>query len=157
MILIKQANRSSLKTYGLAVLSGVIASLALPPLGLYVGLFALSYPVMMAVGMARAHAPLYHAALLGGMTGLGWFLVSLSWISNALITSGGAHLLLIPFSLVGLPLFLGLFWAAAFAAAHVIIGRSQNVMMKMGFNINAAHLTLLIFLLSLAEYLRASS
>ena len=154
MILIKQANRSSLKTYGLAVLSGVIASLALPPLGLYVGLFALSYPMIMAVGMARAHARLRHAAFLGGMTGLGWFLFSLSWISNALITSGGAHLLLIPFSLVGLPLFLGLFWAAAFAAAHVIIGRSQNIMMKMGFNANAAHLTVLIVLLSLAEYLR---
>ncbi len=109
-------------------------------------MFAFSLPVIGAVNLARDACPSKTAVLLGWATGTGWFLYSLSWISNALITSGGAHILLIPFSLIGLPLFLGLFWAAAFAIAHRI-AVWQNLK-------SAQHVTLLIISISIMEYIR---
>ena len=101
---------SSLRHYGLPLAAGMLASLALPPLGILLGLFALSLPFVASAHLAQdktsPHQTAFRQAIiLGWLTGTGWFLFSLSWISNALITSGGFHLALIPFSFLGLPLF----------------------------------------------------
>lgn len=98
------------------ILAGLVASLALPPIGFLVGILALSLPIYCAFDMLRSRS----VFLLGWATGLGWFVFSLYWISNALVTSGGWHLLLLPFAGLGLPLFLGLFWGVAFYLAHLI-------------------------------------
>ena len=136
----------SARLYIAAMLSGLIASLALPPIGLWIALLALSLPLIAAINIAQENRSFISSALLGWMTGAGWFLFSLSWISNALITSGGAHLALIPFSLLGLPLFLGLFWAAAFGLAH---GLTHRFKLK-----PPLHLAVLIMLITLVEYAR---
>ncbi len=134
------------KFYLINLLAGVVASFALPPFGMWFALFALSIPMIGAVNLVRDDGALKSAALLGWVTGAGWFVYSLSWISNALITSGGAHMLLIPFSLLGLPLFLGLFWAAAFMATHRIV-----LWCKLN---SSQHVMLLIIMISIVEYVR---
>jgi len=97
----------------LALFSGILASASLPPLNFTFAICALSLP---ALGMASA-ARSRDAFLLGWATGFGWFLLSLSWVSVAFITSGGGHVFLIPFAAAGLPLLLGVFWAVAFMLA----------------------------------------
>ena len=94
-----------------ALFAGVVASLALPPHGITLFLLALALP-----GLQLAFARDWRqGAMIGWATGLGWFIYSIYWISNALVVSGGSDLALIPFSALGLPAFLALFWAAGFA------------------------------------------
>ncbi len=97
----------------MASLAGLVASLALPPHGVDIAIFALLVPAMQLLRAERG----IEAFRLGWMTGFGWFVYSLFWISNALVVSGGGDVLLIPFSAIGLPLFLGLFWGLGFAIA----------------------------------------
>ena len=94
-----------------AVMSGLLASLALPPHGITALILALSLPAMQLAFALNWR----QGFLIGWATGTGWFLYSLYWISNALVVSGGGDLALIPFSAIGLPVFLGLFWGVGFA------------------------------------------
>ena len=142
MVKVKSPDGLTAKAYGLAIISGIIASLALPPIGLVVGLFALSIPFIM-LGHTRS---LRQDFILGWMTGFGWFVFSLYWISNALFTSGGWHIALIPFSGLGLPLFLGLFWGVGFLAVGLVRTR-----IKLS---PPAMLILLVAVLSFTDYLR---
>ena len=121
-----------------SVVAGVLASAALPPLGLTVLIFALALPFRHLSASVRQR----EAFLLGWATGSGWFFISLWWISKAFVTSGGAHIFLIPLVALGLPLFLGLFWGAAFWLAFVATTSP------------VARLLLLAAVLSLAEYSR---
>ena len=121
-----------------SVVVGVLASAALPPLGLTVLIFALALPFRHLGASVRQR----EAFLLGWATGSGWFFISLWWISKAFVTSGGAHIFLIPLVALGLPLFLGLFWGAAFWLAFVATTSP------------VARLLLLAAVLSLAEYSR---
>ena len=121
-----------------SVVAGVLASGALPPLGFTVLIFALALPFLHLGVSARR----WEAFLLGWATGFGWFFISLWWISKAFVTSGGVHVFLIPLVALGLPLFLGLFWGAAFWLAF------------MAATSPVARVVLLVALLSLAEYVR---
>ena len=123
---------------GAAALAGIAASSALPPTGMLFALLALSVPLYW---LSRAERRL-EAAALGLATGFGWFLVSLSWTSQAFVTSGGWHVFLIPFPILGLPLLLGLFWGAAFLLAAVACRHP------------VARLLMAAALLALAEYAR---
>jgi len=127
-----------LKPILMAILAGLVASFALPPHGIDAALFALLLPAMSLLRVERV----VKAFTLGWMTGFGWFVYSLFWISNALVVSGGGDVLLIPFSAVGLPLFLGLFWGAGFAVAFWL-GRNPG-----------ARLVMLAVGLALMEYWR---
>ena len=121
-----------------AMLSGLLASLALPPHGLTLLILALSLPALQLAFASHWR----HGFFIGWATGTGWFLYSLYWISNALVVSGGADLALIPFSGLGLPVFLGLFWGAGFALAVIFTQKGES------------RLVLLIAGLSITEYLR---
>ena len=121
-----------------SVVAAVLASAALPPLGFTVLIFALALPFLHLSASVRRR----EAFLLGWATGFGWFFISLWWISKAFVTSGGAHVFLIPLVALGLPLFLGLFWGAAFWLAFVAATSP------------VARVVLLVALLSLAEYVR---
>lgn len=118
-------------------ISGLIASFALPPHGFVLGLLALSWPAMQIIHVKS----MGHGFLIGCATGFGWFVYSLFWISHAFIVSGGGHEVLIPFSAIGLPLFLSLFWGIAFAISSMPRARLSRLL-------------LLPALLSLAEYTR---
>ncbi|MGC6484745.1 MAG: apolipoprotein N-acyltransferase [Candidatus Puniceispirillales bacterium] len=108
----------SLKTQLIvALVSGVVASAALPPLGIVVLILLLAVPF----GLLMTSRTGAEALWLGWATGFGWFAVSLWWISVAFVTSGGGHVLLIPFAALGMPLLLGLFWGIAFMVTAVIV------------------------------------
>ena len=123
---------------GGAALAGLVASMALPPLGVLPAFFALSVPLYW---LAREPGR-GRAATLGLAAGFGWFAVSMSWVSQAFVTSGGAHVLLIPFAALGLPLLLGLFWALAFLLA------------ALACRAPVSRLLLAVGLLALAEFSR---
>jgi len=123
-----------------ATLSGILASATLPPLNLFLSIFALSLPALSMVMARRGR----EAFLIGWATGFGWFLLSLSWVSVAFVTSGGGHVFLIPFAALGLPLLLGGFWGAGFFLAWRI---QQD---------QPARLLALVATLSLMEYLRGT-
>ena len=94
-------------------LAGALASLALPPNDDGVAIFlicALSWSVGLLVYAPRWH----HAFGIGWMTGFGWFLASLYWLGNALITGGEAFYWLLPFAILAVPAGLAIFWGLAF-------------------------------------------
>ena len=121
-----------------AMMSGLLASLALPPHGLTVLILALSLPALQVAFALNWR----QGFLIGWATGTGWFLYSLYWISNALVVSGGGDLALIPFSAIGLPVFLGLFWGVGFAIPARVAPKGP------------LRLILLVVGLSITEYAR---
>lgn len=129
----------SLKRPLAALGAAALASLALPPTGLVVAAFGLAIPFFW---LAQAETR-REAFGLGFATGFGWFGVSLYWISQAFVTSGGGHVLLIPFAALGLPALLGLFWGAAFLMAMLARQPVARVLLGVAF-------------LSLAEYARGT-
>ena len=94
-------------------LAGMLASFALPPMHILPLVFALAYP------MARllACSTIRSAFWVGWGCGLGWFIVSLYWISNAMMTGGAEFYWMIPFAMLCLPSVLAIFWGVAFALA----------------------------------------
>ena len=121
-----------------AIFSGFMASLALPPHGITALILVLSLPAMQLAFALNWR----QGFLIGWATGTGWFLYSLYWISNALVVSGGGDLALIPFSAIGLPVFLGLFWGVGFARAAKVAPTGP------------LRLIILVIGLSLTEYAR---
>ena len=119
-------------------LSGLLASLALPPLHVLPFLFFLSVPAAILLQAKRKRS----AFLIGWGMGLGWFVVSLYWTSNALVTGGPAFYWMIPFAVLLLPAGLALFWGAAFLLAWA------------SFSSPASRLTGLCFWLMVMEWLR---
>jgi len=118
--------------------AGAGASLSLPPFGLVPFALLLSVPALCVAHAATTR----RAALIGGVTGFGWFLASLWWISLSLVTGDTNFWPLLPLPLIGIPLLLSLFWVPAAAAAHRI-GRSA-----------AARMALLALLLGACEWAR---
>lgn len=104
------------------LLAGAVASLALPPFGLAPLALALSYP---ALSVARTDST-REAALIGCVTGGGWFLASLWWISLSLVTGDSNFWPLLPLPLLGIPFLLSLFWVPAAAAAHHFVKSEQG-------------------------------
>ena len=94
-------------------LAGAVASLALPPNddGAPILLICLlSWSVVLLLDASRWHV----AFGIGWMTGFGWFLASLYWLGNALITGGEAFYWMIPFAVTLVPAGLAVFWGLAF-------------------------------------------
>ncbi len=119
-------------------LAGLLASLALPPIHLLPFIFFLSIPaaILLNAGQKRT------AFFIGWGTGFGWFMVSLYWISNALVTGGSAFYWMIPFAAVLLPAGLAVFWGLAFLLAWL------------SFSSPASRLAGLCFWLMVMEWLR---
>lgn len=123
---------------GLAIGAGALASLALAPWGLLLGLpFALA-----AAGGLVLRLSAGAAALAGWLFGLGYFALGLSWILEPFQVDAERHAWMAPFALLFLAAGLALFWAGAFGlAARFSRGGSRIVM--------------LVALWSLAEFARA--
>lgn len=66
----------------------------------------------------------WSAFLRGWIAATGWFTLSLYWISHSLFVGDAAFLFMLPFSALGLPLSLGLFWGAGAFLARMF-ARSQ--------------------------------
>ena len=93
----------------LLFLAGGIAALGLPPASWLFCVLALLV-ILWQAASAKSMGAAGLAMLAGGF---GWFAVSLYWISHSLFIGEAAYLFMLPFSALGLPFFLALFWGAA--------------------------------------------
>jgi apolipoprotein N-acyltransferase len=95
--------------------AGAGSAAALPPHGLWPVLFV-TIPVLLAsldaVSQAGKAVPL-RTFLAGFLFGLGYFLVSLTWIGNAFLVEADLYGWMIPFALTGLSAYLAVYWGLA--------------------------------------------
>lgn len=100
--------------YLAAFLCGLIACLGLPFWNIWpatlIG-FAFFYTLIAPITNAKS------GFILGFFFGLGYFLLGLYWIGNALFINWDDYWWAYPFALLGLPLFLSCFWGTAMAIA----------------------------------------
>jgi apolipoprotein N-acyltransferase len=99
---------------GLAALAGgLLAALAFPPYGFLPGLAGFA---LILWSLSRpAGRPVRAAALRGGLAGLGYFAVSVSWIVEPFLVDARTYGWMAPIALVLMAGGLSLFWAAAAA------------------------------------------
>lgn len=117
---------SGVKRWAVAFVAGLIASLGLAPLHLFVAGF-IAFPLIVwlldgAVGFAGEGAlkRLRPAFAVGWWFGFGYFIAGLWWIANALLVEARDFIWFIPLAVVGLPAILALFYGAACALARVL-------------------------------------
>ncbi len=113
---IQKLIKSGFFKYNLLFISGLLASLSLPPINLFPFIFFLSFPIFFLINCKN----LKEASLIGFFSAYGWFVFSLYWLSNALIIGGSAYFWITPFVFIGLPAFLSLFWSLAFLLTYVL-------------------------------------
>jgi len=104
---------------------GAMASLSLPPAGLWPALVVgLGLLIWLLDGVARQHRPLRRrmgsAALVGWSFGFGYFVTSLYWLGFAFLVDAERFALLMPLGVAALPAGLALFWAGAAAGAIAV-------------------------------------
>ena len=105
------------RRHGLALLFGVMAAAALPPVDLTPLVFA-AFPGLLWLddGSATAGA----SFRLGYSFGFGFFLAGLYWIAAALFVDIAAFWWLVPFAAVGLPAVMALYVGAALGATNLV-------------------------------------
>lgn len=99
----------------LAFVAGALATLALPPLGVF-PVLVLSFPVLLWL-LGGSGGP-GRAFLTAWCFGFGYFVFGLYWISFALFTDFAAWWWAYPFALLGLPFLLAFFSGMAGIAFH---------------------------------------
>ena len=105
---------------GIALLLGLLAAGAMPPFNLMPLLF-LAFPGL--VWLIDGRAGWRGAALDGFVWGMGFYVPSLYWTSEALFVDIAQFWWMVPFALLGLPALMSLFNAAAAAAARGLAPR----------------------------------
>ena len=97
----------------LAALAGALATLSLPPYGVWPVLL-ISYPVLVwLLDGAGARRSFPRGFAIGWCFAFGYFVPSLWWISEAFWVEPEKFAALIPFAVAGLPSYLALYWGAA--------------------------------------------
>jgi apolipoprotein N-acyltransferase len=104
-----------------AVLAGAVSALAMPPYDLWPVLF-LTFPILVLLidGTAGGRDGVKAAAIIGFSFGFGYFLAGLWWIGAAFFVPGDNYQWMMPFAVIGLPLFLALFPAFGCALARLM-------------------------------------
>ena len=99
--------KNKILLYASLFLIGLLSSFSLPPYNLfYVNFF--SYPVFLLILLSYSKNKI-NSFIIGWIFGFGYFISNLYWITNAL-TFEDIFKSLIPFTLILIPLFLGLFY-----------------------------------------------
>lgn len=93
---------------GLALLAGLAAALAHPPFGVLPGL--LGFAVILRLADRDAARPLAFGFSIGWFAGLGYFALSVWWVTEAFLVDAASHGWMAPFALVLLAGGLALFW-----------------------------------------------
>ncbi len=127
--------------------AGLLGSLALPPWHIWPALpVAFSLLAWVLDKLAFSEPAMARrcrvAALVGWCFGFGWFIYSLSWVTEAFRVDAAVFAWMIPFVVTLLPAGLALFWAAATATA------------MRWWRSGASGLLVLVAALSVAEWLR---
>ncbi|MDO8899736.1 MAG: apolipoprotein N-acyltransferase [Phenylobacterium sp.] len=99
----------SLGRAGLALGAGLAAALAHPPFGVLPGLLGFAVILRLA-DQASPRRPLASAFFRGWLAGLGYFALSVWWVTEAFLVDAAAHGWMAPFALVLLAGGLALFW-----------------------------------------------
>lgn len=92
----------------LAIAGGLAAGLAHPPFGLLPGL--LGYGLVMRAAETEGPRPLRSAFLRAWLAGLGYFAISVWWITEAFLVDAASHGWMAPFALLLMAGGLSLFW-----------------------------------------------
>jgi apolipoprotein N-acyltransferase len=116
------------KRAGIALLAGVVSSLAMAPFNAWPVLFV-TFPVVVwlidgsAAGKMRG---IPAAAMAGWWFGFGYFVPGLYWIGYAFLVDADTFAWLLPAAIGGLPAYLALFTAAGFALARLLWTRDAT-------------------------------
>lgn len=95
----------------LALAAGLAAGLAHPPFGVLPGL--LGYALFMRLVDTEGPRPLRSAFVRGWLAGVGYFAISVWWITEAFLVDAAAHGWMAPFALLFMAGGLALFWGLA--------------------------------------------
>lgn len=95
----------------LVLCAGLAAALAHPPFGVLPGLLGFAL-LLRLVDQAAPERPLASAFFQGWLAGLGYFALSVWWVTEAFLVDAAAHGWMAPFALVFLAGGLALFWGA---------------------------------------------
>lgn len=114
----------------LALVSGAIGVLALPPFGIFP---LMAVPMVVSVwlldgttahrtqtGMRSSFAASWEAAKVGWWLGFGYFLAGLWWLGAAFLVEADEFAWALPLGVMGLPAALAFFTAVGFAASRLI-------------------------------------
>ena len=112
----KFINNSNFIKYSFLSLIGFLATFSLPPFSIFPCIFFISISIFYLLNSDD----LKEAFLIGFFHAFGWFLVSLYWISNAILIGGKEFYWMTPFVLFGLPALLSIFWGLAFFFTNLI-------------------------------------
>ena len=112
----KFKNSSNFIKYSFLFIIGFLATFSLPPFSIFPCVFLISISIFYLLNSDD----LKEAFLIGFFLAFGWFLVSLYWISNAILIGGKEFFWMIPFILFGLPALLSIFWGLAFFFTNLI-------------------------------------
>jgi len=107
---------------GFAGLAGAVSVLAIAPFNAWPVLF-LTFPVMVWLidgATADRWGGTLTAAIAGYCYGFGYFVAGLYWIGYAFLVDAKTFGWLLPFAVIGLPLYLSIYTALGFALARVL-------------------------------------
>ena len=107
---------------GLALAAGLAAALAHPPFGILPGL--LGYALLLVLLSTEGPRPRRSAFFRGWLAGLGYFAVSMFWITEPFMVDAKNQGWMAPFALVMMAGGLALFWGAAGLLYRVLNPRS---------------------------------
>lgn len=103
------------RRYGLAVLAGAVAVLALPPVHFVAALLPAFIVLVWLIDGGPEHATrrraLISAGLAGWCFGIGYFVAGLYWISFSFLVDARTFAWMIPFAVIGLAALLGFYFA----------------------------------------------
>jgi apolipoprotein N-acyltransferase len=120
-------------------LAGAASALAMPPYGLWPILF-LTFPaaVLILDGTGSDRHGLRAAAYSGFAFGFGYFLAGLWWIGMAFFVPGDSYQWMMPFAVLGLPLFLALFTALGFVIARALWSNGPGRILAFAFGLSVS-------------------
>jgi apolipoprotein N-acyltransferase len=124
----------------IALIAGALSVLAMAPFNAWPVLF-LTFPVAVwlidGAGAGRLGG-LPAAAIAGWWFGLGYFVPGLYWIGNAFLVDASTFAWLMPFAVLGLPVYLALFTALGFALARLVWTRDSSRVLALAVSLTAS-------------------
>ena len=128
---------------GASFLAGSLGALAMPPFGFLPALVvSLAVAIWLVDGAAGSRstlpARLWPCALIGWAWGFGYLFAGLWWLGSAFLVEADTFLWALPLGVLGLPLALGLFYAAGFAVAGLLWVRGPGRIAGLAFGVAGA-------------------
>nr|WP_254063035.1 apolipoprotein N-acyltransferase [Caulobacter sp. S45] len=106
----------------MACAAGVIAALAHPPFGLWIGVFGYAL-LQLSLDLTPAHRPLRAAFFRGWAAGTGYLLVGTWWVAEAFFVDAAAHGWQAPLAVLFTAGGIGVFWGGAGLVYRLIAPR----------------------------------